>query len=178
MARITNIFRRSVFISPYYPIFMKVWGSPIASPSCDVCGRPYTPAHRRGRYLWEGIRSTQLCMWRGGERGLPEARHIAYGVARKRPPDSSTLSLCGYQTTPDGLSFLRWGGWASARRGADRSDPYHTPRNPNAPQNPTLDMDTSGRPRPGGALQTLAERHGKVQLQMALACHRIVLRPT
>ena len=39
-------------------------------------------------------------------------------------------------------------------------------------------MDPTGRPRPGGARQTLTEWQGRVQLQMAIAYHGVVLRPT
>ena len=86
MARLTNISRQYIVVSPYYPVGVQVWGSPLASLACDVFGRPRALARRNGRHLWEGIRATQLCVCRKKERGVADARHLAYGVAQNHFP--------------------------------------------------------------------------------------------
>ena len=73
-------------IPPYYKVAMQALGFLLAALACDVCGRPYTLAHRHGRYLWEGFRTRHLCVCWGQERGLADESHLAFGVTQGHFP--------------------------------------------------------------------------------------------
>ena len=95
-------------------------------------------------------------------------------------PLPSLHRLCRYVASRVQQGNCLWrDGTARRRRGAGPTGRLHIAQ----PQiwyaeNPTIDMGAAGRPRPGSARQTLTEWQGRVQLQMALAYHRVVLRPT
>ena len=163
-------------IPPYYTVAMQVWGFLLAALACDVCERPYTLEHRHGRYLWVGSRTPPMRAM--GKRARSCRRKPPRLRREPRPIPSLHIVVMWLADYTRGVVF---GEMELIGFGAPRGRPVGSiSYNPKvgAPKNPTLDMGAAGRPRPGSARQTLTEWQGRVQLQMALAYHRVVLRPT